>query len=235
MPKKGYKKKKVIVKTYVPRPRIMKAVFGSAGGSLGVPNDPFPRELKLKTRYAYVGSLNTGTGNIAVGDTFRTNSILAPKSAGQTIIGHANLAQLYGRYQVTGCKVKLTFVNTASDGLMVGYRKRINGLDTIVGESLVQAIQKPMTKYKTMSNTGEQVRVFKFACNPWSLSGQSKSDYLKDDTANSAVMSASPTSVDLSNFDVWALDQHASDSNVRYLIEIFQDVRLWERINLVPT
>lgn len=238
----AYRKKRVRKqKPMVTLPSSKKLAKGHTFKSVdayGIKPDPFPRCLLTKCRYAIAGAqLNQTISDISVGNTYRLNSIYDPLYAagGQTCVGHAQLASIYGKYWVMGAKVTVSFNNPEFDGLRVGCRLRIEAGTTAIGTQLYLIAQRPNTYVQGLNDSGSQRKTFNYYVKPWTLMGCSKLEYLANSSLYSSYISANPSVADSCLLDVFAVDPTKNVNSVDYSIKIEYYTKLYSRHPLVQS
>lgn len=162
----------------------------------GVKADPFP--TRLHTRCKYVGSvtLTASATAFVIGaeNQFRLNSIYDPwqTGTGTTVVGHANLANLYSFYQVKGVKVEVVFSNPNDDGI-TAYCS-LNQSTGLVGQSDAIALMDSLVYSSSINNTGSQKKRMNFYVKPWSLGGLTKQEWIANKGEWSSGISGNPSS-----------------------------------------
>lgn len=121
------------------------------------------------------------------------NDIFDPNvtGTGHQPMGHDQLALLYNKYKVFGCKFSIRFINETGTAAVVGWILKPNNT---VSASMDVAQEKPysQTRYlSAQSSTGDSC-FLKGYCNNAKLLGLNKRQY-GDDNDYSGVMSAVPT------------------------------------------
>ena len=200
------------------------------GPSYNVKPEPFPRVLKTRMKYARNGSLSQSIQNTSIRDTYRVNSLYDPfqSGVGATVVGHSNMAAIYSRYLITGCKIMIRFNNPSGDGMRVGVRLRVKAQSDTTSSTLQTLAEQPLTYISGLNNTGSQVKNMSFFVRPWTLMGLSKLEYMANTSSYSSAISSTPTK-DEAWFDVFGVDPQNSSTNVSYTIRIIYYVSLYER------
>lgn len=192
--------------------------------------EPFPRVLQTRTKFGENAELTTSTQDVSAGFTYRIASIWDPNfsGTGKTVCGHAQLAAIYGRYLVTGTKVRVDFNNPVLDGMRVGVRLRINTGQTAIVRNMTQLVEQPMTYMSGLNDSGSQKKHFEFFIRPWTLMGLSKLEYMANTSKYSSLISANPAE-DNAFIDVFMIDPTNVANTVRYVIKMIHYVQLYDR------
>jgi hypothetical protein len=170
--------------------------------------------------------------NFAVGQdyhTFRAASIFDPDltGSGHQPLGHDQWAQLYQRYRVLGCKMKVTFINQSSTITEAEH------VGMCVAETSGLALARDMaeqtkTRQSLIGPTGNQSWTGTLYVDLARFEGDPGAKYDKDYSAD---MGTNPVR-DIF-FYIWAQDLNADDSvEVTALVELEYTVRLYDRIDL---
>lgn len=229
--RKPYPRRKFQRRKKFHKPGAKKATFRQIRG-YGVKPDPFP--TRLHTRCKYAGSLTLTsdgtTARKAGGEkVFRLNSIKDPdfSGSGTTVVGHAQLAALYGTYMVKGAKVEVSFSNPSHDGVVCF--ASLN--QKAVLQSNMDSINymNSLVYSSDINNTGAQTKRFNFYVKPWSLLGLSKLEWMANKSTHSADMSTSPT--DPCYIRV-ACSGATLSSTIHVSIKIIYYVELFNRLQL---
>lgn len=214
-------KKKPLIKTLGPFKRY------SAHDPIG------PSKVCKLTYTAYSGLQTNIVGAISTWFGMNLNSIFSPENAGTGAqpYYHDQMALLYNRYKVNGCKVDIVFQNPSEDGMQVVAAIQPSvGLTSYVGLT-VQAVQeRPMTVCRAMSNTGEQVTRISQYFSIGQVEGLSPIQFK---SANSDVYCANLGSNPTAMPTLWvgcSSNNGTSGATVQCNITITYYVRLYERI-----
>lgn len=197
----------------------------------GVPANPVPARLRTQMQYAVYSALGGGSlAGLAQAHVYRGNSIYDPQFAlgGRTVVGHANMANLYGNYIVTGVKVEVTFTSPSEDNTWVGVRMRVNNNHQAAGNSMQDIAEKPLTVFKAMNTQSGQSAKIECKFKPWELMAVSKQSYM-DDINYSSVISSNPP-IDNCKFDVFSINPSLNGASVGYILRVWYDVTLFNRI-----
>lgn len=128
------------------------------------PGQPFPNRYKANFRYVENVSLDPTAGSMAY-NTWSANSLYDPNTtgAGHQPMGFDQIAPLYNRYIVTGCKLTATFESrsgssnaTAMCGITTHETSGFSGASSPVSLLIEQA--KTNYTYLGVSNSGASVR-----------------------------------------------------------------------------
>lgn len=128
--------------------------------------DPFPAFKYCKLTYSQRFTLTAGTaGIIGTEQVFRLNSLYDPDFTGT---GHQpylfdQVAALYRKYIVSGCKIRATFTDPGVSGTTGTYcyamLQASGGSDTLTGSDQDYIREQPLTWSKFISDTGNQKAV----------------------------------------------------------------------------
>lgn len=197
--------------------------------------EPFPRVLYTRVKFGEVGVISTNNLTTAVSRTYRLNSIWSPiHTTGPTVTGHAELASIYNRYLVTGCKVNIRFFDPSGESVRVGVRLRIDANGATAGNTQTQLVNQPMTYIGGLANSGKQTKNFNMFIRPWTLMGLSKLEYMANSTNYSSNISANPT-VDRCLMDIFCVSGDGAVHALSYTVRLTYYVQLYDRIYLDTT
>lgn len=132
---------------------------------------------------------NTNLSNEAI---FSLNSAYDPAQAGAGSIQPNywdTLAVLYSYYLVHAVEVEITFFDPSADGLLVGFQ--LQGT-SVSGLTMSDLSSRPLTRYATISNTGQQVYVFKMRLPIHEVLGLTRAQYLNDTNNYGAAVTTNP-------------------------------------------
>jgi len=198
--------------------------------------EPFPRVLYTRTKYAEQGFLTVATPGLSVGNTFRVNSIHDPNFTGgvgsTTVVGFTQLAAIYERYIVIGCKIMVSFNNPTRDDTRVGVRLRIRAGGSAINESIRGLQEQPMTYMSGINDSGSQRKSFSLFVRPWSLIGVSKLEYMANTSKYSSPMNGSP--IDVAFMDIFCANP-TEGTTVSYVVKMIHYVQLYDRIYLAAS
>lgn len=240
MPKKVYKRK-----TYKPK-RKMNGMDTSNKmkvrenrfkqiNKYNVKPEPYPRVLYTRAKFSDRQQLTPGAGTGANSRVYRMNTIYDPyfSAGGQTVVGHANFANQYQAFLVTGAKVRVSFNNPTVDGTRIGVRLRINGNSPTSGRLIQELTEQPLTYMQGLNNSGKQEKTFNFFIRPWTLMGLSKLEYMANTTRYASFnMNSNPINVnDSAVIDVFAVNDDLA-ATVNYTITVVYYVQLFNRRQL---
>lgn len=230
-------------KLYKPRKRVNNKINAKtnkdfrATNSYGITPQPFPRVLFTQCKYSDSKIFTVPALGVSNANTYRSNSIWDPDftGTGQTVAGWNVLNQIYGRYWVMGCKVRLTFSDPLQDGVRVGYSIRQRSNAPTAGLTIQQLAYYNNVYMSSISNSGSQKKVFNFYMKPWAQSSVSKLEYMANSDQHSAIMSGFPNIP--SYFDVFVVNENVGSSatTINYTCEITYYVKLYDRLQLNPT
>ena len=198
----------------------------------GIKPDPFPTRLHTRCKYIDSRQLDSGvtSGLCGVERVYRMGSIFDPDltGTGQTVVGHADFANLYGNYIVKGAKVEINFSDPSDDGMTAW--ASLNQTVALQAASEVACAQQSLVYSSNINNTGSQKKTMKFYVNPWNLRGLSKLEWMANKTGHSAAMSANPTS-DI-YLRVAVSSAQASSKTMQCYIKIIYYVEFFNRLQL---
>ncbi len=232
-PRRAATRRRAPVRTRARAPRKKQGHFGVT--SLRPPKPtvqrgylPFGNAYFCRLPYEDSLVLTNNTFQTAVKHNFNLGSLFDPDVSGG---GHQprqydQLAPMYERYIVFGCKIDLTFFDPSADGIFVGIRIYITGSGTsTTGLSYSELSEMRDTWIKPINNSGSQ-RVTKSIYVPNNVPfGISKRDYSSDQDNYAALTTASPTR--FVNFDVFVIDSNGSATTCKFTIKLVYYARLY--------
>lgn len=220
MPKK-YAKRKPIKRRPMRRKRTTRAPRANLVVSR---TSPLPDRYFTKLNYTELVTMNyTGILNTY---QFRTNSIFDPNSTGtgHQPMGHDELAQLYNKYRVYGCKYVLTFSNTnpAYQGEVI-VQNRPNGT---LSANFEDAMESPYHQYKVLGAETSGPKTISGYANCAKIYGVAKQQWRNDDVFQANV-GANPSSQTVLN--IYAQNQTTATAltilvrvNLVYFVEFYE-------------
>lgn len=187
---------------------------------------PIAQRYITKLKYAEVVTVNLGT---AAFGTLRMNlnSLYDPNQSG---IGHQpygfdQLATLYNRYRVIGCKYKINAISTGYYQLAA-----LPGNDVISVSNVSEAREQPRCRY-VLQAPNAPMRILSGYVSIPSLFGRTKQQYMADDRYQS-VYNNSPSELAILNIFAGTASEAGGTENIylnvemEYLVEFFDQNRL---------
>lgn len=197
--------------------------------------EPFPRVLYTKAKFGQISFLTTPNSTNAAAVTYRLNSIFDPVQnphgqpfPSKTVVGYQEMASLYNRYLVTGCKVSVRFYDPNAESIRVGVRLRIDGEGAVNGVSQDSLVEQPLTYISGLSNSGKQIKSFNLYVKPYTLLGLSKLEYFANTTNYSSNIGSNPL-VDRCYMDIFAVSGSAVSHAVSVAVKLTYYVQLYDR------
>lgn len=201
MPSKRTSKRRTSRKRHHPKKRVYKRVRRSKAHMTGpfhayVNSDPFRPQMQVKLHYTETFLMTTGTlGIFGAQQTMLLNSCFDPNEtgAGHQPYGFDQLALLYRRYKVNGCLIEMVWTDPSADGMMVGMMMLPPfGIKNIVGLTVDQVKEQPMSVTRSINNSGKQMTIVKQYVPMHSVMGISELQFKSNLTDFSAGMTATP-------------------------------------------
>lgn len=209
-PKRVYKKKAKVATTRIPKGMSPLA-------------ERYHGFLKYTDYFAVTGSTgSTGT------QQYNLNSIYDPDltGTGHQPYGRDTLATLYSQYRVMSCSYKFRFAGTSSNIVHCCITAwPTSGSPT----TALMAYEIPNSNCRTILFPTDGIQVMKGKIYLPKLNGQTKTEYLAEDS-NSAVVGASPTSLNYLSFQM--SDIGSSSVTIYGVVELVYEVELWDPIRL---
>lgn len=199
--------------------------FGSA-----IPNQiyaqSFPRQMKISLRYSDTNA-KTSSSTLFIDHVYNLNSIFDPDrtGTGHQPQGHDVWAQLYNRYRVDACTVKVVFTNSSPNGTRLGLLGSNDATAITDGNILCES---PFGVHKNMTSTGPAVSLIK-RFDLAALTGISRPVYNAEERY-SAIMGANPGEVIVAHVG----GQAEASFTFYYSIDMEFEVTLFDPVQL-PT
>jgi len=211
----------------------------SSSGSLGKAKLPFPANMYTTLTYSANHALSLANPPVAVERAIRGNSIRDPNydesgatPDNRTVIGHGLLKEIYNRYIVLGCVVKVTFNDPTADGA-IGYVS-LSQDTNLAGLTLRDLMRTPNTITKPINASGEQKTSITMRVTPWQLNAISKAEYMTNSDLYAALMTASPTKNAWIRWGlVGANDAMSGTPTLSATVNVSYLVRLYDRKTLL--
>lgn len=204
----------------------------------GIKPEWAPRVLFTRGKYGTQGTLTQVTQDTSVVNTFRLNSIWAPSQSfiGTTIVGHSNLASLYGRYLVLGAKVILSWNQTGTapgPGTRMGIRLRIGTAGTANATNVKGLVEQPNTYMDGLNTNSTGPKHQSVYVRPWTLLGVTELEYRANTSKYSSAIGASPT--DQAFMDIFMVNPNQAANTIGYALKIIYYFKCYDRLNLSST
>lgn len=196
----------------------------------------FPSKKFTCMRFTYSGGLTSSTSQSVVGSSnvFNLNNINGPKvlSPSYRPQGYDQIVNIYKRYKVYACRVRVTFSNATQDGLFCVARLYTgDDTDSVAGETLGVASMKKWTWSKPVNHSGSQVVIYERYCDIRKMEGLTKAQMSGDIDRYSASINANPTVQPGIEVGV-ANTADATGAQIAYLIEMDYYLQLYDRHSL---
>lgn len=189
-------------------------------------NSYMPLVFQTKLIYNLNADVTMGAGNYWK-NVYRGNSIYDPDftGVGTTVLGHAELSAIYGRYRVTGSRITVTYCSKTSAGggvTLITYPTRTDpsasGITTVTNH--------PNKAEKSADNDGQPAQVQSY-CSTRAMCATSSGD----DFGFGTTMGTNPSTVWY--WDVMAIGTLNDTGRVRLCIEYF--VTLYDLQPTIPS
>lgn len=236
IPRKPGSVKKVVTKTVVTKskPKGRSKAMGAhrkhkpQGISTLFPSQKF---VQMQFVQAHGVTSSTTQNNFGTSVLYYLNTIVGPKvsAPAYNVQGYDQVATVYDKYKVFGCKVHIVFTNPSQDGLFVGVRFAQHGqIDYMDGETTSSARMKKWTTVKPMNNTGSQVWSYNRYFNIASVEGLTKLQFNADIDNYSKEFGFQPTNKPYIGVAV-ANTQDTTAATIAYQITCTYYVQLYDR------
>lgn len=146
---------------------------------------PFPQRMFKPLKYCQNVILNVGASGVFGGvQTFAMNSLYDPDitGGGHQPYARDTLTQIYNRYKVHACVVKVTVSDPSQDGLCIGafVRTPTGSSDTIAGLYPEALKEKNVGSVHFINNTGSQLVIMSQKYMMYQVMGVTKEQYKTD-------------------------------------------------------
>lgn len=190
-----------------------------------IAHDPFKPTYWCRLHYTQTLGLATGTANTyGTEQIFRLNSLYDPDftGTGHQPYGFDQLAGLYNKYKVAGCKVQIILNNPDNDGcLFAAQAQPPGGTFTLAGKSPDVVKEQPMSVTRLINDSGSQTKVIIQYFPMSKLSGVTDLQYKADVDIFSAAVTANPAATPFLRMALCNLSGTASTLQVRVSLTYF--------------
>jgi hypothetical protein len=156
--------------------------------------DPFPQRAMKKLHFCQNLALTAPNTNLTVEKILSLSSAYDPEQLGAGDVQPNywdTLAVLYSLYMVHSVECEITFYDPNQDGLLVGFQ--LQGTSAS-GLTIADVSSRPLTRYATIANTGQQTYTFHLRAPIHEVLGLRRGQYANDTNNYGAATSASPAS-----------------------------------------
>jgi len=188
--------------------------------------------------YCDTFTLTVGTGGVLGAEhIFRLNSLYDPDFTigGHQPYGFDQVAALYRKYRVDGCRFEVTLTNASEDGLAVMLMLQpSDGTYALAAAGTAYALEKPGCIMEVLNDSGSQVKKIDQHIQIHDIEGLRKAVTDADLTEYSAAVGANPTKFPYLRMAACSLANNTGGT-VQVMVKLTFDAKFFERTILTSS
>jgi hypothetical protein len=185
--------------------------------------------------YCDTFTLTVGTGGVIGSEhIFRLNSLYDPDFTigGHQPYGYDQVAALYRKYRVEGCRCEVTITNASEDGIAAFLMLQpSDGTYALAAQGTAYALEKPGCIMRVLNDSGSQVEKIDQYVPIHTVEGLKKNVTEADLTEYSAAVTTNPTKFPYLRMAIGSLANNTGGT-VQVMVKLTFDAKFFERIIL---